>query len=154
MKLTEIGMTTEELIQAHLLKDYTHWSLSLHSTQSYLGRAVVWAHRPDALELADATDEELAELRDILARYREVVRKLFQADWMNFAFLGNLDRHMHGHIIPRYSGPRVFGEKEFTDPEWGKHYDPTRLDPIAHETKDGGPLFDALRTAIRAELEQ
>lgn len=144
-------MTTEALLQKYLLREYTHWLLSLSFSQGYLGRAVVWAKRADALELADATDEELHELRDILASYRTVMKTVFQADWMNFAFLGNADRHLHGHIIPRYSGGRMFEGVTFSDPQWGRHYDPTRVTAI-NSPEDNPQLLDALRAKIQDAL--
>lgn len=146
-----LHVDTEALLQKYLIKEYKHWLLSLSFSQGYLGRAVVWAKRADALELADATDEELRELREILSAYRRTLQQLFHTDWMNFAFLGNVDRHLHGHIIPRYSGERVFEGVTFSDPQWGRHYDPSRVSAI-ESPEDNPDLLVALRDALRQGL--
>ena len=43
----------------------------VHENQGYLGRCVVWCKRTDALDLADATPEEQAELFLVLRDLRE-----------------------------------------------------------------------------------
>lgn len=144
-------MDAEEMVKKYLLREYQHWHLSLSVSQGYLGRAVVWAKRQDALELADATDAEMIELKSILAAYRSTMRNLFRADWMNFVFLGNVDRHLHGHIIPRYSGDRSFEGVTFTDPQWGSHYDPGRITPVG-AAQSTPQMLEKLRRAIQEAL--
>lgn len=99
----------------YLIKDYTHWSVSVYENQGYLGRCVVWCKREDALDLADATEDEQKELIKVLGELRGATKRAFQADWFNYAFLGNETRHLHCHFIPRYSGPRKFASTTFTD---------------------------------------
>ena len=90
------------------IKDYKHWSIFLHQNQGYLGRCVVWCNREDALDLADATPEEQRELFIVLSELGNAIKKAFQPNWLNYAFLGNETRHSHGHFIPRYAKPKVF----------------------------------------------
>lgn len=106
----------------YLVKDYIYWHLSVHPNQGYLGRCVIWCKRQDALDLADITDEEQRELFTILQALREATKKVFQADWFNYAFLGNETRHLHGHFVPRYSSPRQFNGREFIDERWGHNW--------------------------------
>ena len=40
----------------------------------------------------------------------------------NYAFLQNLDRHVHLHVIPRYAAPREFEGERFEDRAWPDHY--------------------------------
>ena len=55
----------------------------------------------------------------------------FQPDHFNYAFLMNLDAHVHMHIIPRYAQPQVFGGMTFTDGRLGEHYDlGSRIVPV------------------------
>ncbi|OGM99747.1 MAG: hypothetical protein A3B91_02390 [Candidatus Yanofskybacteria bacterium RIFCSPHIGHO2_02_FULL_41_29] len=104
------------------MKDYKHWSVFIHPNQGYLGRCVVWCNREDALDFADATEEESTELVKVLKDLREAVKNAFQADWFNYALLGNETRHLHCHFIPRYSSERNFEGITFRDVLWGHNY--------------------------------
>lgn len=105
-----------------LIKDYKYWTLGVHSNQGYLGRCVVWCKREDALDMTDATKAEQDELFMILREIRSALSKAFSPDWMNYGFLGNEMRHLHGHIIPRYSKSVAFQNVKFEDKLYGKHY--------------------------------
>jgi len=106
----------------HKIKEYSYWSVFVHSNQGYLGRCIVWCNREDALDLTDATTEERNELFVVLHDIREAVTNAFNADWFNYAFLGNTTRHLHGHIIPRYASEQEFGGMIFKDERWGHNY--------------------------------
>jgi diadenosine tetraphosphate (Ap4A) HIT family hydrolase len=106
----------------YLVKQYKYWGVYVHSNQSYLGRCVVWCDRDDALQLTDATKEEQEELFVILNELRAAAERAFQSDWLNFSFLGNRDRHLHAHFVPRYATDREFAGAVFTDERWGHHY--------------------------------
>lgn len=126
------------------MKDYKHWSVFIHPNQGYLGRCVVWCNREDALDFADATEEESSELVRVLKDLRGATKKAFQADWFNYALLGNETQHMHCHFIPRYSSERTFGGITFQDKLWGHNYKTDR----SFKTPD-----DVL-WEIKAKLEQ
>lgn len=129
-----------------LVKDYTHWLVNVHENQGYLGRCVVWSKREDALDLADATEDEHKELIKILGELREATKRAFQADWFNYAFLGNETRHLHCHFIPRYATPREFEGLIFKDERWSHNY---RTD---HSFVTPPPVLDAVRDKLRKEL--
>lgn len=106
-----------------LVRGYTYWAVYVHPNQGYLGRTIIWCKREDALDLADATPEEQQELFLILGALRAAVQKAFQADWFNYAFLGNEVRHLHGHVIPRYAKPREFMGMTFEDKLYRRRYE-------------------------------
>lgn len=106
----------------NIVKRFTYWTVYAHTNQGYLGRCVVWCQRATALDLTDATREELAELHEILPAVKRTIEKSFGADWMNYSFLGNETRHLHGHVVPRYTGPQEFEGRVFSDPEWGGNW--------------------------------
>ncbi len=106
----------------NLIKEYKHWALYVHDNQSYLGRCIVWCKREDALDLADATPEEQAELFLVLRNVREASKKIFQPDWFNYSFLGNEMRHLHCHFVPRYANPKTFMDIVFEDTLYGHNY--------------------------------
>lgn len=104
------------------IKSYTYWEIYVNGNQSYLGRCIVWCKRTDALDLADATPGEQAELFSVLHDLRESAKKIFQPDWFNYSFLGNATRHLHCHFIPRYSASKEFNGITFEDKLYGDNY--------------------------------
>lgn len=132
----------------YLIRDYIYWSVSVHQNQGYLGRCIVWCKREDALDLADATENEQKEPILILGQLREAMKRVFQADWFNYAFLGNETRHLHGHFVPRYSTPREFEEMTFTDERWGHNY---RTD---HDFVTPLEVLEAVKIKLKEELNK
>ena len=104
------------------IKDYTYWEVYLYKSQGNLGRCYVWCKRADALDLPDATLEEREELFVVLRDVEDAIKKAFNPDILNYAFLGNTVHHLHGHIIPRYPKPVIFEGVEFTDEKYGHNY--------------------------------
>ena len=129
-----------------LVKEYTHLLVNVHENQGYLGRCIVWCKREDALDLADATKAEQKELITILVELREATKRAFQADWFNYAFLGNGTRHLHGHFIPRYASMREFEGVTFTDERWGHNY------RTNHDFVTPPEVINAVRGKLKAEL--
>ncbi|HCR52626.1 TPA: hypothetical protein DIV48_03230 [Candidatus Kaiserbacteria bacterium] len=129
-----------------LVKEYKHWLVNVHENQGYLGRCIVWCKREDALDLADATKDEQKELITIIGELREATKRVFQADWFNYAFLGNETRHLHGHFIPRYSSQRTFEGVTFTDERWGHNY------RTNHEFATPPGVWEAVRLRLKEEL--
>ena len=107
----------------NLVKRYAYWEIYIHKNQGYLGRCIIWCKRENVLDLADATPEEQRELFLVLHDLREASKEVFQPDWFNYSFLGNVMPHLHGHFIPRYAKPRTFMGMTFTDELYGNHYD-------------------------------
>jgi diadenosine tetraphosphate (Ap4A) HIT family hydrolase len=130
----------------YLVKDYEYWHVGVHPNQGYLGRCAVWCKRADAVDLADATSEEQNELFIILKELREASTNLFKPDLFNYAFLGNITRHLHGHFIPRYSSSREFEGRAFTDDRWGQNYQTDKNFEVTLE------LWESVRQAYKEKL--
>ncbi len=105
-----------------LIKDYKYWAIYIHDNQSYLGRCIIWCKRENALDLTEATPEEQSELFVVLNELRNALAKTFKPDWLNYSFLGNETRHLHGHLIPRYEKPQEFMGVVFEDKLYGHNY--------------------------------
>lgn len=106
-----------------LIKEYNYWTLELHSNQAYLGRCLVILKRHTE-DLFDITKDEAKELFDISKSTRDALVKIFKPELFNYGSLGNFVKHVHLHIIPRYSKPRLFDKIEFIDEKWGDFYYP------------------------------
>ncbi len=115
-------MSAIDSYTANKVRQFKHWGVYVHPNQGYLGRCILWCDRADALDLTDATREERTELFEILPQLKQTIESAFGAEWMNYSFLGNETRHLHGHVVPRYSGVREFSGVIFDDPEWGANW--------------------------------
>lgn len=135
-----------EHFSKYKIKDYKYWSISLHPNQGYLGRCVIWCNRKDALDLSDATQEEQSELFIVLNELRSAITKALQPDWLNYAFLGNETRHLHGHVIPRYAKPKEFEGVIFEDKLYGHNY------KTAHNFSAPVEVVEKIRLKIKEEL--
>ena len=130
----------------NLVKSYKYWGVFVHENQGYLGRCVIWCNRNSALDLADATPEEQAELFLILLNLRKAAQKIFQPDWFNYSFLGNETRHLHGHFIPRYAKPITFLGTVFEDKFYGHNY------KTDHNLKTSPELLEQVRDKLKSVL--
>ena len=100
---------------------WSHWQVIINHNQDYLGKVmlVLLRHETDVTALTGA---EQVEFWQLLAVVRKALSALFQPDHFNYAFLMNGDRHVHFHVIPRYSTSRQFAGLVFTDGQLGEHY--------------------------------
>ena len=107
-----------------------YWRIIVNQDQNLLGKCFIALIR-HAEDLFHLRQSELDELWGLAAKVRGALRELFQVDHFNFGFLGNNDRHLHMHVVPRYRGTRFFAGLVFDDKAWGHHYDliPRRVPP-------------------------
>jgi diadenosine tetraphosphate (Ap4A) HIT family hydrolase len=135
-----------EEFEKNKIKEFKYWTVFLHENQGYLGRCVVYCRREDAVDLSEASEEEQTELIAILKALKLSIENNFQADWMNYAFLGNRLRHLHGHVIPRYSSVREFEGTVFKDKNWGQNY------KTDHSFKISEELLQKIKSRISENL--
>ncbi len=110
--------------QKFLIKEFENWNAYLHQNQNYLGRFYLWAKREDILDPFDMHIDENREYLSAGRMLKKSLEELFQPDMFNYATLGNVTRHLHTHIIPRYKDVRIFGGIIFRDENWGGNYAP------------------------------
>jgi diadenosine tetraphosphate (Ap4A) HIT family hydrolase len=106
----------------NIVKKYNHWTVYVHTNQSYLGRCIIWCDRENATDLSEATEDERNELFEIMREMKIALEKTFQADWINYSFLGNETPHLHGHLVPRYKNEKTFDGTIFKDLRWGHNW--------------------------------
>ncbi len=105
-----------------LIKKFNYWSIFIHN-QCYLGRCAVALNR-HIEDLAEITLEEREELFEILKKVRDSIKKSFGANLIGYISVGNVTRHLHVHVIPRYDHEVEFEEVVFKDERWGKNHAP------------------------------
>jgi len=114
-----------------ILSASEHWRAVLNRNQNLLGKCFVAMRRHVEL-LEELSPAEWMDLREQVALIKPALRGAFQPDHFNYAFLQNQERHVHLHVIPRYAGPRTFGDRIFEDRGWPSHYavsEPTKRLP-------------------------
>ena len=109
-----------------------HWTIVLPPNQCLLGRCVVRLRRHTE-SIAELTDAEMLEFRNVAADLEQAERAAFGATMFNWSCLMNLayranppDPHVHWWLVPRYDHPVEFADARFEDPEFGSPYDPAR----------------------------
>ena len=116
-------------------------TLYLGRNQTYRGQCVLIfdPRHADGLEtLSSAEFDALARDLRVAARALTAVCK---PDLMNYASLGNIVRHLHWHIVPRY----------VSDPRWGAPiYTSTLADML--ETRLEDVEYEAIVSDLRAAL--
>ncbi|WP_334127735.1 HIT domain-containing protein [Sneathiella sp.] len=60
--------------------------------------------RPDIVEITDLSEDDYALLTREVRALTGVLQRLFKADKMNVAALGNMVPQLHVHVIARYKG--------------------------------------------------
>jgi diadenosine tetraphosphate (Ap4A) HIT family hydrolase len=93
------------------------WSLYLNDNQNLLGKVmlVLNRHCESVLEL---TPDEWMQLRTEVRDAELGLDRLFRPDRYNLMFLMNLDRHVHLHIVPRYTTARTYAGEDFLDRDY------------------------------------
>lgn len=105
------------------IKGFKFWKVQLHSNQYYLGRSIILLneHKEDLFEL---NQDERDELFFIGEKLNNTITQVFYPDLFNYSSLGNEVRHLHLHVVPRYSSVRKFEGTKFEDKNFGKNYSP------------------------------
>jgi diadenosine tetraphosphate (Ap4A) HIT family hydrolase len=94
----------------------------VNHNQNYLGKVMLVLRR-HATDVTALTPEEQSEFWRLLGEAKTALVGAFQPDHFNYAFLMNLDAHVHMHIIPRYAQPQTFAGMTFIDGKLVEHYD-------------------------------
>lgn len=86
----------------NLIKEYKHWMLLLRKSNVKLGSCVAILKR-DAFPLSQVTQEEMAEYAVIANEVEAALKKTFNPHLVHHLALMFVDKHIHFHIIPRYT---------------------------------------------------
>lgn len=104
--------------ECQILKDYDYWTLIIAEGQLPLGWCIAFLKR-HIESFEELTDKELLELKQVVAELKSALDKTFKPDWFNVMQLGNMEHHLHLHLVPRYKKPREFGGRTFVDQDYG-----------------------------------
>ena len=102
---------------ATLVRELDHWLILLRPAQVTLG-SLVLAAKSDATAYHQLPREAFTEQADAVALIERALAALCGYERINYLMLMMVDRNVHFHVIPRYSGPRSWNGREFPDAGW------------------------------------
>jgi diadenosine tetraphosphate (Ap4A) HIT family hydrolase len=108
-------------VSTPILREGAHWFLTPNLNQNFLGKCMIVLRRDEEL-VTNLSEDEWRELRELIVWLTERLRAAFAPDHFNYAFLQNMDRQVHLHVMPRYASAREFAGETFEDADWPDHY--------------------------------
>ena len=81
-------------------------------------RSLVLACREEAARFPELSREAFAELREATGHMEDALSSAFAYDKINYLMLMMVDRHVHYHVIPRYSEPVSLAGRSYPDEFW------------------------------------
>jgi diadenosine tetraphosphate (Ap4A) HIT family hydrolase len=102
---------------ATLIKEFDHWVVLLRPAQVTLG-SLVLAAKSDVTAYGALPREAFAEQADAVAAVEQALAAFASYERINYLMLMMVDPNVHFHVIPRYSGSRLWSGIEFPDSGW------------------------------------
>lgn len=99
----------------------TYWEVFLHEDQTSIGRLYFW-HKRTGGDLLECPKEELIEFHELGNKIKSALTTLFKPDSYNYLSLNNVTKHLHIHMIPRYSKKIELFGIVFNDSSFGRSY--------------------------------
>lgn len=100
-----------------LIREYDHWVVLLRPVQVTIG-SLVLASREQAQRFPDLSATGFVELRQVAGDLETALAGAFRHDKVNYLMLMMVDKHVHYHVIPRYSAPVRVRDREYPDEDW------------------------------------
>ena len=120
------------------------WTVLLRPKQPTLGSLVLVCREP-VQAFSEVSGQGYSELRGVVRRIEALLRGFVAYERINYLMLMMVDRDVHFHVIPRYSGVRTLGAIAFADAGWPG---PPALEPaVALDTATIESLVAKLREA-------
>jgi len=124
------------------LGEYEYWVVLLRPRQITAG-SLVLVCKESAAVLSQVSATAYAELPRVTGELEAALARSFEYEKINYLALMMVDKHVHFHVLPRYSGPREVAGITFVDSDWPKPADITNTTPMSDEQ------FNSLRTLLR-----
>jgi diadenosine tetraphosphate (Ap4A) HIT family hydrolase len=102
---------------ATLVREFDHWVVLLRPAQVTLG-ALVLAAKSEATAFADLPAEAFGELQPAVGTIERGLTGFRKFERINYLMLMMVDRHVHFHVLPRYSAKQSWDGVDFPDLGW------------------------------------
>jgi len=100
-----------------LVREFEHWVVLVRPAQVTLG-SLVLAAKSEATAYSSLPDEAFAEQAVAIRAIESALRQFCSYERINYLMLMMVDREVHFHVIPRYSGSREWQGIGFPDKGW------------------------------------
>jgi diadenosine tetraphosphate (Ap4A) HIT family hydrolase len=124
------------------LRDYAEELVRFDASTVYLvrnayyrGRCVV-ALNDHKQELFEIDQPALAQFIADVARVAAAVKKVFQADKVNYGVFGDIASHVHMHIVAKHRDGREWGSAFLSDPPEHVPYPPGEFERVKQQLLD------------------
>lgn len=131
-----------------IVSSYQHWYVLLRPWQVTLGSLIVIA-REAVTAWPQLSAGAFTELHQVTADLENTLQQAFGYEKINYLMLMMVDPDVHFHVIPRYSGTRIFADCEFIDAGWPG---PPRLDSV--NAADQGAILAQLHDTLTRHWPQ
>ncbi len=91
-----------------VLRDFAHWTVSLHSDQSSLGRCIVMLKRREVKDFFDIRPNEKEELFIVMPALKDTLQHAFSPDHFKYAIDVDDTYGLTLDIIPIYVAAKTF----------------------------------------------
>jgi len=98
-----------------------YWDVFLHEDQTVPGRIYFW-YKGEVPNFLDVSKEAFIEFYKLGQKVKSSLIKTFNPSMFNYLALNNNTKHLHVHLIPRYSTTKEIFGLIFKDDNFGKSY--------------------------------
>ena len=102
---------------ATLVREFEHWLVLARPAQVTLGSLVLTA-KSDATAFGMLPAEAYAELGQVVPAIEQALGTFVGFEKINYLMLMMVDREVHFHVLPRYSGERGWSGLALRDQGW------------------------------------
>lgn len=100
-----------------LIREYDYWVVLLRPTQVTLSSLVIVC-KEDAESISSISSLANSEFQIVVKDVEQVLKYIFNYDKINYLALMMLDKHVHFHVLPRYSESILFNGIKYSDKYW------------------------------------
>lgn len=100
-----------------LIREYDYWVVLLRPTQVTLSSLVIVC-KEDAENISSISSLANSEFQIVVKDVEQVLKYIFNYDKINYLALMMLDKHVHFHVLPRYSESILFNGIKYSDKYW------------------------------------
>lgn len=117
-----------------------HWTWSVRPVHSTLGAGILSLNR-FCPSFGEISQPEATDLGTMVRHIENALQVAFSPQKMNYIMLMMVDRHLHFHVLPRYSQPKDFGGLQWIDSGWPKppslgDYEDRAASPVLLDVRD------------------
>ena len=100
-----------------VIKDYNSWIVLFRNSQITIG-SLLLVCKENAKSFSDLSRESFLEMQEVMEDIELFLKGTLKADKINYLALMMIDKHVHFHVIPRYSKSTIINGITYNDKDW------------------------------------